>query len=379
MFRPSRTAKITELDAIRGAAASVVFTGHYFANFAPGLTSRIAETPLFFLLNGPAAVVLFFVMSGFVLARRPLERRSATDILIAALKRWPRLAGPVVASSLFYITGTLFNLFPSVHQVLSRTPHFRAIILWGRNLDTGNIHGVLWEALAGTFWLGMAKHNDVLWSMHWELLGSFLAFSMVLVFCIPLPRLLKFAALAALACVGSVHGIYLACFVVGMAGAFLHLRYAKKIRLPTWGAAPIMAIALAIFSVQASPKVNVDLLVMGQTFASAALICVALYHPGIRDALRAPAGALLGRMSFSVYLIHLFVLCSFTSWACVVLNAETPSPAVYLSLYPATAAIVFVLAYALMLFDEWWVGKVNASAYALGGFVRPRRVYRPQS
>lgn len=83
-------------------------------------------------------------------------------------------------------------------------------------------------------------------------------------------------------------------------------------------------------------------------------------------------------MSFSVYLIRLFVLCSFTSWACVVRNAEIPSPAVYLSLYPSTAAIVFALADASMLFDEWWVGKVNASAASLGGFAHPRRAYWPR-
>ena len=76
----------------------MVFTGHYFRNFAPDFERSANGTFFFTLFNGPAAVILFFVLSGFVLSRRPIRTGSVSDTITAALKRWPRLAGPVVLS-----------------------------------------------------------------------------------------------------------------------------------------------------------------------------------------------------------------------------------------------------------------------------------------
>jgi peptidoglycan/LPS O-acetylase OafA/YrhL len=91
---------LTTLDAVRGGAAVVVFTGHYFRNFAPGFEHSVNGTPFYTLFNGPAAVILFFVLSGFVLSRRPIKTGDIFDVTGGAIKRWPRLAGPVVVSAL---------------------------------------------------------------------------------------------------------------------------------------------------------------------------------------------------------------------------------------------------------------------------------------
>jgi peptidoglycan/LPS O-acetylase OafA/YrhL len=47
-------------------------------------------------LNGHAAVALFFVLSGYVLSRRFFESGDHRILLKGAVKRWPRLMGPVL-------------------------------------------------------------------------------------------------------------------------------------------------------------------------------------------------------------------------------------------------------------------------------------------
>src|SRR5215210_4811056 len=95
--------KLVELEAARGVAAVVVLVHHVLIAFFPrfhGLrfpdeTVSMYGTPLFALINGSAAVVVFFVLSGFVLTKEIFEKRSTTKLLISAVKRWPRLVPSV--------------------------------------------------------------------------------------------------------------------------------------------------------------------------------------------------------------------------------------------------------------------------------------------
>src|SRR5690606_12773670 len=74
--------KLGELEALRGIASVIVLVHHALLGFAPGLHGLLQPdsphalfgTPAFSLINGGAAVVLFFVLSGFVLTFRALEK-----------------------------------------------------------------------------------------------------------------------------------------------------------------------------------------------------------------------------------------------------------------------------------------------------------------
>jgi len=71
--------RITELDAVRGFAAVTVVVGHsltVFPNFDDAtrgksglaLVNAVKYSPLALVQSGDAAVILFFILSGFVLA-----------------------------------------------------------------------------------------------------------------------------------------------------------------------------------------------------------------------------------------------------------------------------------------------------------------------
>ena len=86
----------------RGVAALVVVIWHVCKGFFPhSIDSQISGqswqgSPLFVFMNGRAAVTLFFVLSGYVLSRRYFESGDNRILLKGAVKRWPRLMGPVL-------------------------------------------------------------------------------------------------------------------------------------------------------------------------------------------------------------------------------------------------------------------------------------------
>ena len=111
--------KDASLEALRGFAAIVVVFWHSMLAFYPAasgvfdfpLDQSLAGQPWFGLLNGRAAVGFFFVLSGFVLTRGYFQTNNDIAIARGAVKRWPRLAVPVLAAV----------LMPSWPRVLTRS------------------------------------------------------------------------------------------------------------------------------------------------------------------------------------------------------------------------------------------------------------------
>src|SRR4051794_27094902 len=108
--------KLVSLEALRGCAAIIVVLCHFTLAFMPqyiGLTPDVDVTrdligsPVFVFLNGTAMVVIFFALSGYVLAQKGLRTDASAELLHAAIKRWFRLTPLIMASTL--ISYTLFR------------------------------------------------------------------------------------------------------------------------------------------------------------------------------------------------------------------------------------------------------------------------------
>jgi peptidoglycan/LPS O-acetylase OafA/YrhL len=101
-----RLRKDASLEFLRGAAALAVLNGHILRAFAPAAeggdnAAQSLKTGLAFIaFNGGSAVYLFFVLSSYVLVKRYFQTRKAQDLLLGAIKRLPRLAGPVLVAVL---------------------------------------------------------------------------------------------------------------------------------------------------------------------------------------------------------------------------------------------------------------------------------------
>ncbi len=184
----STAEKLLPLEGLRGIAAIVVVIHHLrlemFQDTYLRIFQRLGPIGRNFLdgaINGTFAVWLFWVMSAMVLSLR--FYRAATpaagrDMLAdAAIRRYPRLAIPVLASVLFAWClmatgldrrGEMIEVFGSGGGDLNIGVH-----LSPRLFDA--IRSALWD----TFFAydSTTTYNGVLWTMEKELLGSWFLFA----------------------------------------------------------------------------------------------------------------------------------------------------------------------------------------------------------
>lgn len=353
--------RLTALDGMRGVAAAIVVVFHYFAMLHPHATPRysdtplmLADTPLALLWNGEFAVLVFFVLSGFVMAAAA-ERR-ADKIVSNVVTRYFRLALPMAASvvlALLWLT-----LFPTAARDLAAAlPAPSEWLGFTVQGDIPSIWAGLWEGAVGSLVAGASPINNVLWTMQVEFVGSVALF--VVYWVGRHSMTLRFVALAGFAVLGLmvIRDAYL-CFVTGALLFEAHKRGWMR-RLPGWAA----ALALVLGVVLGAPadgfadRMGLDMiptrLQPGNTWGLTPVIAATLL---LIAALRlAPFAALLsmrlpiwfGRISFALYLVHVPVLYTFV--AAAQLHLEMPMGVLFTGYVILTFALAQVFT---VLVDE---------------------------
>nr|WP_294950566.1 acyltransferase [uncultured Mucilaginibacter sp.] len=166
MPNPTTTAlsptRYKQLDSLRGLAALCVFISHCFLMLSPAGTSVdvIKQSPLGILLNGRAAVMFFFVLSGFVLSlpfinsERPLK---LTEFYIKRVFRiYPAyllaiLIAIILKTYLFHPAGTagysdwIRSFWGWPWDAAHRSEIVKTFLLIGPNFDADMIDPVIWS------------------------------------------------------------------------------------------------------------------------------------------------------------------------------------------------------------------------------------------
>jgi peptidoglycan/LPS O-acetylase OafA/YrhL len=290
MLVPRRPERFLALDGLRGMAALVVVCFHFGSGFLPRLIPDqtdhpywLAFTPVGILYNGPFAVSIFFVLSGFVLYQA--ASASQTPLYVQLILRYLRLALPATASVLF--AWALLKWIPNAaSQVNALSPH-----AWTepRSVYQGQIPGLtqaLYDGSVGIFRGGSSLFNNVLWTMQVEAVGSIAIY----LFCsmpnygrwrmifgvalgmaaIAFPMYLGFAlgaALSELLIRGRLKRIFpVGALIVGILLGFPGKGFAAMIGLPqvrrrftigaTGGYFPAIAAALILYALLLSPSLN---------------------------------------------------------------------------------------------------------------------------
>jgi len=308
-------------EAIRGLAALAVVVGHIVLGFWPGLYFRsgplwpgfptwvqaLARFPGKYFWNGEMAVTIFFVLSGFVLSLTYFQGASTSALGAAATRRYPRLMFPVAASVL--LAFLLLHLGAMSNQ--AAVQHMNGI--QGLTLDQAAAPGhsnkwlaayynfpphfpsALHEGIWGAF-TTVANYNLVLWTMPIELTGSFLVYGFLALFGGLRNRWLLYAIGGSLLL---AHGhYYLLDFLLGMILCDGWVRNQQ-----TWQKSLSLAPALGLIAVGVFVvpwKYLAAVLVVGATAAA----------PRVQQLLSGRCLAFLGRVSFSLYLVHMPVFCS---------------------------------------------------------------------
>jgi peptidoglycan/LPS O-acetylase OafA/YrhL len=299
------------LDGLRGVAALVVVVHHclltsvvlaasYRGNSITGwgFAGLLTRTPLHLLWDGTGAVLIFFVLSGFVLTLAFTERGSPGWANYYA-RRFPRLYLPVWAALALAVALAL--LVPRL---------VTADQSWWINAHAAH-PTVSMVAKDAALWSNPSLLDSPLWSLRWEI-----AFSVLL----PLYiwgavrwrsfGLLKIIVMLVLIGVGSKTGhaslLYLPVFALGVVMAAERTRAAAvmaRIGAVSWSAMAVVAGSL--LSVDSMVGSIPEWLTRPMRSAGAGLVVLVFLGWG-RAAHFARRGWLqwLGSISFSLYLVH---------------------------------------------------------------------------
>lgn len=318
--RPLPSSRFRSLDGLRGVAALIVVIYHVMltgpaisraylhpaeATFTP-LSYAFFWTPLHLIWAGREAVIVFFVLSGFVLAL-PASSGKAAHWLSYYPRRIVRLYLPSIASLILALATTLIVV--------------RRVIPGGSewlNQHATSGHGIH-EVIVGSTLLidGSGGLNTPLWSLKWEVLFSLLLPAYLLV-----ARhgarywAILGAGILTVQFLGTYTGLdgftYLAEFAAGVLLAFKRealARIAARLSRAAWTWLSALAIVLltahwSCSQLLASPNSFYPVSIPLATVGAALTVFIVAWCPSARRMFEASSIAWLGRVSFSLYLVH---------------------------------------------------------------------------
>ncbi len=318
---------LSALDGLRGIAAFAVVLSHCAFAFLPFLHTgnpaqlrypweeAVFNSPFYLFYSGGFAVSLFFVLSGFVLARKFLLRGTVSDLRASAQKRYARLGIPVFGSVM------LGFLLMSLHAIPSAPTEVPPGFVWDRYRNVPE----LWEALKhgafGALLFGDTTYNYVLWTIQLELMGSMLLFGFFALF-----GKSRWSGIAAVVLVSAMclrwhsPGTYLAMFIVG---AYLN-KIPARFLTPLAGV-PLLVVGIYLASYKSNAPIYIPVSwsantiqettgiqlfwpVFFELLAASAVIGAVLSLRSMQWLLNLKPIEWLGKWSFSLYLTHTFVL-----------------------------------------------------------------------
>ncbi|MCW2783341.1 MAG: acyltransferase [Marmoricola sp.] len=308
--------RLTGLDGLRGIAALIVVIYHTSLVAEPYLNTHrvgdawwwISASPLKFLTAGPEFVLVFFILSGLVVALPALREGFGWTKYYAA--RLIRLYVPVWAA-----------LAVSALLVLS-LPRNSSMVAKGSWMATSNATSATSSTLFSQAGLTRASYNldNVMWSLRWEI-----------VFSIALPLFILLAARIGRFWVPAI-GVAASLYTVGTFANNAQLTY-----LPLFLAGTLAAVHIEEITTWARKRsgrfwtltasASALLIVLGPivgrlpgagalaTFATGAaafgavgLVLSVIGSPTLDSALSARVPQFFGKISFSLYLVHVPLL-----------------------------------------------------------------------
>lgn len=329
--------KNLSLEGLRGLASLSVVIGHFTFVFSPYLAnlyyptpgaqprfaveSVLAYPPFTLLFSADAAVCVFFVMSGYVLTTRFITSNSLEGIQTAAAKRYIRLVLPTAASILFAW------LLWKWGAILTKEAVQIGVAGWveGWYRERLSLPGALFNAFLGAPLFAQTGLNPPVWTIQVELIGSIILFSMTSLFfgrpvlfvawSLFFANILGFRLPNALFYVSFFAGALLnyasewlnrhqkasiVIFTIGIVGVSYNYsplyQFMQGLRLPDLG--PI------------GPDFNILPRLFWHTTGAIALVAGVIGWRKANSFLSKGAFVYLGKISFSMYLVHMPIIMS---------------------------------------------------------------------
>lgn len=303
------------LEGVRALACVGVVLCHFQNGFFPNssLAQKLFKTPLYFLFSGNTAVRVLFVLSGFVLCYKYFRTDENTAMERDVLKRYFRLMLPALAVTLLACAmmkaGLLWNreaaAFTGSQEFMGQFNQFEPSLL-------GSLKEGVWDCL----FKGAASYAGPLWTMRYEMLGSYLTFGAAALLKSKRARYAFYLAYLAL------FPNYYAYFVLGMLICDLYTHEEGLNRFLERHQALTLVLHLGAWC-YIGCITNLDvyrLRSLGFHLAVMIMFLTLLNSSILGRVWGNKAGVFLGKHSFSVYLLHWPIIESFSCGFFLYLN-----------------------------------------------------------
>lgn len=329
-----QTKKLVYLDGLKGLGCVCVFLTHFVFAFyygmyqyeeaachLPGnLDIAIGKSPLNLFFNGNTAVRLFLVLSGYLLCRGFFLQRDRRRLGRSALRRYLRLMPPVLAVNLAVWLCMSLGLYQNqAAAAVAGSQQWFA----GFNSFAPSFSGMLRESLYGCFLFGERAndYNGVVWTLQMLFLGAYLDYAMAAFVSHRKFRWLIYAGVAVLL----LRTDFLSIFLGYVLCDFMHTDWEPRKRLCANQALNWCLMLLGLyFMCYPSAGFGYE----GTIWGILPLVLVNYYHIfGVLCFVTAVLNLellqrffswkvflYLGRISYSLYLIHFPVIATFGSW-----------------------------------------------------------------
>jgi peptidoglycan/LPS O-acetylase OafA/YrhL len=288
------------LDGLRGWAAVGVLFYHVFVDALPP-NELLADRTLWarvFCLNGTLAVCIFFVVSGFSLSVRYIETGDARGLVRIAAGRYLRLAIPIFAICALAHALMITGLIPPAGQ---RPPPLDVFLRFEPTFG-----GLFSFSLFKVFFAysGAETYDPPLWTMSYELIGSFLVFTIAAVARDSRMRVTLLGVL--FLGLASAESFY-ALFVGGILLADLRRPFVKwRFAIPAGLLVCATGLALSLFL---TPWFGLPYIAVAMLLTAGVACCrpvTAMFENRLSN--------WLGTISYPLYLVQAVVIYSFSLW-----------------------------------------------------------------
>jgi peptidoglycan/LPS O-acetylase OafA/YrhL len=354
--------KLLYLEGLRGVAAIAVVLSHFIQYFYPRILNSgavahndfeywISDYPINILYNGNFSVCLFFVLSGYVLSIKFLQKNDTKILYEMAVKRYFRLAIPVSVSILLsYILVNLGWIYYENILEITKGAMSQKFEL------NHNFIEVIKLAFFDVFVLGDASYNSVLWTMRYELFGSFLIFIMLPLVAYNKKEYLQYI-LFFLLIIGIVKyvDLYIVPFILGVLLCDMHLKNRGVFKFKGkiyntillligiyLGSFPYTDTAGTIYQILELNVLGNSAFIIYHIIGAFFILIAFLNSVALQKIFSKKIFEFLGKISFSIYLIHFVLLFSFSSFLFEKLTLLNLS-------YNLTFILTFVPSIALMI------------------------------
>jgi peptidoglycan/LPS O-acetylase OafA/YrhL len=338
--------RFRELDAIRGIAALIVVFYHCYMwfPFLKGASELVDYTPASRLLMGRLAVLLFFVLSGFILSQ-PVIRGVALDYGRFVARRIFRIYVPFFVSILLaaLLAASFFLPNPSLDYDAN---------YWSRPVD-------LWLLIQHFAMTGIGSDSVTLNPPMWSLIQEM---RISLVF--PLLYLMTkrfgwwafganfFVSFAAIKAAALLNWMDMALYGETVGGTILITVYYTQFftlgcllaikreelvalfqRLPSW--IHFITVSIIILVPYRMLESSFHVAEVYYTATASYILLASIAFVRVQRALNVDAFQWLGRVSYSLYLTHVPVLLALTGW----LRGAVPDPLICVTALVASLAV----------------------------------------